>query len=101
VVATGDFAGTEVLRVGKLADSRLGVGVNENDVVKCKVGDPVRIRIDGIMRNTNFMGGKTDPRARHRAEPIRSKSLTNLTCGFKFCITDRKIRRAMSASVEQ
>jgi HlyD family secretion protein len=46
VVATGDFAGTEVMRVANLASMEARVDVNENDVVNVTIGDPVRIKVD-------------------------------------------------------
>jgi len=46
VVATGDFAGTEVMRVANLGSMEARVDVNENDVVNVEVSDPVRIKVD-------------------------------------------------------
>jgi HlyD family secretion protein len=46
VVATGDFAGTEVMRVADMDSMEARVEVNENDVVNVKVGDPVRVQVD-------------------------------------------------------
>ena len=46
VVATGDFAGTEVMRVANFGSMEARVDVNENDVVNVDVGDPVRIKVD-------------------------------------------------------
>jgi HlyD family secretion protein len=46
VVATGDFAGTEVMRVANLASMEARVDVNENDVVNVDVGDKALIKVD-------------------------------------------------------
>jgi HlyD family secretion protein len=46
VVATGQFAGTEVMRVADLKHMEARVDVNENDVVKVKVGDKASVKID-------------------------------------------------------
>ena len=46
IVATGQFAGTEVLRVADLAHMEARVDVNENDVVNVKVGDKSNVKID-------------------------------------------------------
>jgi HlyD family secretion protein len=46
VVATGDFAGTEVMRVANLGSMEARVDVNENDVVNVDVGDKARIKVD-------------------------------------------------------
>ena len=46
VVATNQFAGTEVLRVADLSSMEARVDVNENDVVNVKVGDKALVTID-------------------------------------------------------
>src|SRR6266851_2526175 len=46
IVATGQFAGTEVMRVADLGHMEARVDVNENDVVNVKVGDKAEIKID-------------------------------------------------------
>lgn len=46
VVATNQFAGTEVMRVADLSHMEARVDVNENDVVTVKIGDKARISID-------------------------------------------------------
>ena len=46
VVATGQFAGTEVMRVADLNHMQAVVDVNENDVVHVKLGDSAEISID-------------------------------------------------------
>jgi HlyD family secretion protein len=55
VVATGQFAGTEVMRVADLERMEVRVNVNENDVVNVKVGDRARISIDAYP-NRKFAG---------------------------------------------
>jgi HlyD family secretion protein len=46
VVATNQFAGTEVMRVADLANMEARVDVNENDVVTVNIGDMAIISID-------------------------------------------------------
>jgi HlyD family secretion protein len=46
LVATGQFVGTEVMRVADLTHMEARVDVNENDVVNVKVGDKAEIKID-------------------------------------------------------
>jgi HlyD family secretion protein len=46
IVATGQFAGTEVMRVADLGNMEARVDVNENDVVNVKVGDKAEVKID-------------------------------------------------------
>jgi HlyD family secretion protein len=46
VVATNQFAGTEVMRVADLSSMEARVDVNENDVVNVKIGDKAIVTID-------------------------------------------------------
>jgi HlyD family secretion protein len=46
VVATGDFAGTEVMRVANFGSMEVRVDVNENDVVNVDVGETAQIKVD-------------------------------------------------------
>src|SRR5229473_4919107 len=46
LVATGQFAGTEVMRVADLGHMEARVDVNENDVVNVKLGDKASVKID-------------------------------------------------------
>ncbi len=46
VVATNQFAGTEVMRVADLSNMEARVDVNENDVVTVKIGDKAAVTID-------------------------------------------------------
>src|SRR5438128_3267724 len=46
IVATGQFAGSEVMRVADLGHMEARVDVNENDVVNVKVGDKANVKID-------------------------------------------------------
>ncbi|MBA3543609.1 MAG: efflux RND transporter periplasmic adaptor subunit [Chthoniobacterales bacterium] len=55
VVATNQFAGTEVMRVADLGNMQAVVDVNENDVVHVKIGDPAKVTIDAYGDRT-FQG---------------------------------------------
>jgi HlyD family secretion protein len=55
VVATGQFAGTEIMRLADLDAMEVRVSVNENDVVNVKVGDVARLRVDAF-REREFRG---------------------------------------------
>jgi len=46
LVATGQFAGTEVMRVADLLKMQAVIDVNENDVPNVKVGDKASVKID-------------------------------------------------------
>src|SRR6266496_4987376 len=46
IVATNQFAGTDVMRVADLTHMQAVVDVNENDVVNVKLGDKANVKID-------------------------------------------------------
>ncbi len=48
VVGTGQFPGTEVLRIANLDSMQLEVEVNENDIVNVHVGNPVTVTVDAF-----------------------------------------------------
>jgi HlyD family secretion protein len=52
VVATNQFAGTEVMRVADLTHMQAVVDVNENDVVHVKLNDPAKVTIDAYPNRT-------------------------------------------------
>ena len=46
LVATGQFVGTEVMRVADLSKMQAVIDVNENDVPNVKIGDKANVKID-------------------------------------------------------
>jgi len=48
VVGTGQFTGTEVMRIADLNSMEVRVKVNENDIVNVKVGDRTSVAIDAF-----------------------------------------------------
>lgn len=48
VVGTGQFAGTEMMRVADLTNMEVRVNINENDIVNVKVGDKAKVTIDAF-----------------------------------------------------
>ena len=55
LVATNQFAGTDVMRVADLTHMQAVVDVNENDVVNVKLGDKANIKID-VYGDRKFKG---------------------------------------------
>ena len=48
VVGTGQFPGTEVLRMANLDSMQVEVEVNENDIVNVRTGNPVSVTVDAF-----------------------------------------------------
>ncbi|WP_348797665.1 efflux RND transporter periplasmic adaptor subunit [Flavobacterium adhaerens] len=50
VLGTQQMAGTELLRVANLNNMEVEVDVNENDIVKIKVGDSANVEVDAYLK---------------------------------------------------
>jgi HlyD family secretion protein len=100
VVATGDFAGTEVMRVANLGSMEARVEVNENDVVNVEVGDRVRILVDAYpghqLRGTVKRIAST---ATVKSEGTQQE-VTNFEVRVQVLDPDVQLRPGMSATVE-
>jgi HlyD family secretion protein len=100
VVATGSFAGTEVMRVADLGTMEARVDVNENDVVSVEVGEPVRIRVDAY----NGKELKGTVRQIASTATVKSEGTQQEVTNFEVRITvdnpDVELRPGMSASVD-
>lgn len=48
VVGTGQFPGTEVLRMANLDSMQVEVEVNENDIINVRTGNPVTVTVDAF-----------------------------------------------------
>ncbi len=55
VVGTAQMTGTEMLRVANLENMEIRVEVNENDIIKVKLGDTAYIEVDSYL-NRKFTG---------------------------------------------
>ena len=100
VVATGDFAGTEVMRVANLDSLEARVDVNENDVVNVKLGDVVRVHIDAYPGHP-FQG--TVKRIASTAtiqNQGTQQEVTNFEVRIQIAHPDLQIRPGMSTTVE-
>lgn len=49
VVGTTQMAGTELMRIANLSDMEVKVDVNENDIVRIKIGDTADVEIDAYL----------------------------------------------------
>ncbi len=50
VLGTQQMAGTELLRVANLNSMEVEVNINENDIVKVKIGDETKINVDAYLK---------------------------------------------------
>src|SRR5213594_3809393 len=100
IVATGQFAGTEVMRVADLGHMEARVDVNENDVVNVKIGDKANVKIDAY-GDRKFHGtvyqiantGKTTGAG-------TQEEVTNFEVKIRIDDTDVTLKPALSCTAE-
>jgi HlyD family secretion protein len=100
VVGTGQFPGTEVLRLANLDSMQVEVEVNENDIVNVKPGNPVSITVDafgerifkGIVRE---ISNSAISRAAGTQEEV-----TNFSVKIRIFNHERLLKPGMSATAD-
>jgi HlyD family secretion protein len=100
VVATGDFAGTEVMRVANLGSMEARVDVNENDVVNVKAGNRARVKVDAYP--DMILNGKVKriaSTANVKNEGTQQE-VTNFEVRIQIIDPKVELRPGMSASVD-
>jgi HlyD family secretion protein len=100
VVATGSFAGTEIMRVANLDDMEVRVNVNENDVVNVKVGDKARITIDAYPGRKFYGTVKEIASAAKTIGQNTQEEVTNFQVKIRIGDKDVRLRPGMSANVD-
>jgi HlyD family secretion protein len=100
VVATGQFSGTEVMRVANLDDMEVRVNVNENDVVNVKIGDPARITIDAYP-GRRFAGVVKEIASTAKTQGANTQEeVTNFEVRIRISDKDIQLRPGMSANAD-
>jgi len=100
VVATGSFAGTEIMRVADLTNMEVRVNINENDIVNVKVNDKARISIDAYP-NRKFTGFVKEIAAAAKTSGLNTQEeVTNFQVKIRVADKDVALRPGMSASVD-
>lgn len=100
VVGTGQFPGTEVLRLANLDSMRVEVEVNENDIVNVKVGNPVSITVDAcgdrVFRGVvHEISNSAIQKAANTQEEV-----TNFSVKIRIFNHDRLLKPGMSATAD-
>ncbi len=110
VLGTGQFAGTEILRVADLSSMEVRVKVNENDIVNTKLGDPSIISVDAfpsrkfvgkvneISSSALSLGGAGTNAAAIAASA--SDEVTNFLVKIRISDSESRLRPGMSATVD-
>jgi HlyD family secretion protein len=100
VVGTGQFPGTEVLRLANLDSMQVKVDVNENDIVNVKPGDPVSITVDAY-GDRIFKGivHEISNSAIAKAAGTQEE-VTNFSVKVRIFNNDRLLKPGMSATAD-
>jgi RND family efflux transporter, MFP subunit len=108
VVATGQFTGTEMMRIADLANMELRVKVNENDIVNVKIGDRATIAIDaypgrkftGTVKEIGSSAATTGTGGAAQGNQSVSDEVTNFLVKIKIAENDVQLRPGMSATAD-
>jgi len=100
VVATGQFTGTEVMRVADLTNMEVRANVNENDVVNVKLGDSAQVAIDAYP-NRKFTGVVTQIASTAKTQGANTQEeVTNFEVRVKIVNAGVPLRPGMSSNVD-
>jgi HlyD family secretion protein len=111
VVATGEFTGTEIMRVADLSTMEVRVKVNENDIPHVKVGDHALISIDaypdrkfnGFVKEIGSSAdnsGASGSGASSQSAGGVSDEVTNYLVKIRVADRDVQLRPGMSATAD-
>ncbi|MBZ4220028.1 MAG: efflux RND transporter periplasmic adaptor subunit [Chlorobium sp.] len=100
VVGTGQFPGTEVLRLANLDSMQVEVEVNENDIVNVKPGNPVSITVDAFGErifkgNVHEISNSAISKAAGTQEEV-----TNFSVKIRIFNHERLLKPGMSATAD-
>ncbi len=98
VVGTGQFEGTEIMRVANLSVMELVIEVNETDVVNVSLGDRARIVLDALPDET-FAGAVTEIASSARERVTRDEAVV-FEVTLRFEQPDPRIRPGMTATAD-
>jgi HlyD family secretion protein len=92
VVGTAQMAGTEIMRISNLSSMEVQVNINENDIVRVKLGDSANVKVDAY-GDRKFSGVVTEiaNSAKFNVAQSMNEQVTNYTVKIRInrsCYTD-------------
>jgi len=100
VVGTGQFPGTEVLRLADLDSMQVEVEVNENDIVNVNIGNPVTITVDAYSDKV-FKGVVHEISNSAIVEAAKTQEeVTNFSVKIRILNHERLLKPGMSATAD-
>ncbi|OAM87598.1 efflux RND transporter periplasmic adaptor subunit [Termitidicoccus mucosus] len=100
VVGTGQFAGTEIMRVADLANMEVRVNINENDIVNVKIDDRAMIAIDAFPGRKFEAIVKEIGSAAQTTGANTQEEVTNFQVKIRILDKSVPIRSGMSANAD-
>ena len=98
VVGTGQFAGTEIMRLANLNHMEVRVNVSEADIVEIKIGDPADIEVDALP-DQSFEGMVTEiANSANTRGGGSQEQLTTFEVKVKLIHVDERYRPGMTAT---
>lgn len=107
VVGTGQFEGTEIMRVADLSNMEVRVKVNENDIVNVKLGDKAVLGVDAlpgrklagtVKEISSSAQGLSNANSQTTASA--SDEVANFLVKIRIAERDGKLRPGMSATAD-
>ena len=99
VVGTGQFAGTEIMRVADLSRMEIRVDVSETDIVQVKIGDPAGIEIDALP-DEEFKGEVSEIANSAQGGENSNDQLTTFEVKVRLIDPCNRIRPGMTATAD-
>lgn len=107
VVGTGQFEGTEIMRVADLSNMEVRVKVNENDIVNVKLGDKAVLSVDALpgrklAGTVKEISSSAQGAANANSQTTASASdeVANFLVKIRIAERDGKLRPGMSATAD-
>lgn len=99
VVGTGQFAGTEIMRVADLTNMEVRIEVSETDIVHVKIGDEATVEVDAIA-DEKFEGFVTEISSSAANVRQNNDQLTTFEVRIKLRDPSPKLRPGMTATAD-
>ncbi|MCB1124822.1 MAG: efflux RND transporter periplasmic adaptor subunit, partial [Verrucomicrobiae bacterium] len=99
VVGTGQFAGTEIMRVADLSNMEVRIEVSETDIVHVKVNDKATVEVDA-MPDDKFEGYVTEISSSAANVRQNNDQLTTFEVRIKLVKPSPKLRPGMTATAD-
>lgn len=99
VVGTGQFAGTEIMRVADLSQMEVRVNVSESDIVQVKIGDLANIEIDALP-DEEFKGTVSEIANSAQGGNNAGDQLTTFEVKVRLVDPSDRIRPGMTATAD-